>query len=119
MNNFQAKFDPCIWKVVSSIPMGQVMAYGEIARAAGYPGYSRMVSKAMGRCPGPLPWFRVVRSDRTLAFEYGSESYREQSQLLKLEGIHFEGHKVIAASPVDTLDRMLWGPTDEPPLKED
>lgn len=112
MNSFQAKFDPCIWKVVANIPAGQVMAYGEIARAAGYPRYSRMVSGAMGRCPVPLPWFRVVRSDRTLAFEYGSESYREQSRLLKQEGICFEGKKVITASPVETLDKMLWGPRD-------
>jgi methylated-DNA-protein-cysteine methyltransferase-like protein len=112
MNSFQAKFDPSIWKVVASIPAGQVMAYGEIARAAGYPRYSRMVAAAMGRCPEALPWFRVVRSDRTLAFEYGSDSYREQSQLLKQEGIHFEGKKVIAAPAEETLDKMLWGPKD-------
>ncbi len=112
MNSFQAKFDPCIWKVVANIPAGQVMAYGEIARAAGYPRYSRMVSGAMARCPEPLPWFRVVRSDRTLAFEYGSDSYREQSQLLKQEGIRFDGRKVIATSAEDSLDKMLWGPRD-------
>ena len=88
------------------------MAYGEIARAAGYPRYSRMVSGAMGRCPDELPWYRVVRSDRTLAFEYGSDPYREQSQLLKQEGIRFDGRKVIAASPIETLDKMLWGPRD-------
>jgi len=110
MNNFQKKFDPRVWEVVSNIPPGQVMAYGEIARAAGYPRYSRMVSAAMSRSPEPLPWFRVVRSDRTLAFEVGSSSYREQSQLLKLEGIRFDGKKVIAAIPEDSLDKILWGP---------
>ena len=112
MNSFQAKFDPLVWEVVANIPAGQVMAYGEIARTAGYPRYSRMVSGAMSRCPHPLPWFRVVCSDRTLAFEYGSESYREQAQLLKQEGIHFEGRKVIAASAVESLDKILWGPQD-------
>ncbi len=110
MNNFQNKFDPRVWEVVANIPPGQVMAYGEIARAAGYPRYSRMVSAAMSRSPEPLPWFRVVRSDRTLAFEVGSSSYREQSQLLKLEGIRFDGKKVIAAIPEDSLDKILWGP---------
>jgi len=84
MNSFQAKFDPSIWKIVASIPSGQVMAYGEIARAAGYPRYSRMVAAAMGRCPEPLPWFRVVRS----------------------------GKKVIAATAEESLDKMLWGPRD-------
>ena len=112
MNRFQAKFDPLVWEVVANIPAGQVMAYGEIARAAGFPRYSRMVGASMGRCPDTLPWFRVVRSDRTLAFEYGSESYREQAQLLKQEGIQFNGKKVIAANIEDSLDKMLWGPTD-------
>ena len=112
MNRFQAKFDPLVWEVVASIPAGQVMAYGEIARAAGYPRYSRMVGASMGRCPDSLPWFRVVRSNRTLAFEYGSDSYREQSQLLKQEGIKFDGKKVIAAHTEDSLDKMLWGPQD-------
>ncbi len=112
MNNFQKKFDPRVWEVIANIPPGQVMAYGEIARAAGYPRYSRMVSAAMSRSPEPLPWFRVVRSDRTLAFEVGSPPYREQSQLLKLEGIRFDGKKVIAAIPGDSLDKILWGPRD-------
>jgi len=112
MNRFQQKFDPRVWEVVASIPPGQVMAYGEIARAAGYPRYSRMVSAAMSRSPESLPWFRVVRSDRTLAFEYGSPAYREQSQLLKLEGVHFDGKKVVTVDPTTSLDKMLWGPTD-------
>jgi methylated-DNA-protein-cysteine methyltransferase-like protein len=112
MNPFQKKFDPLVWKVVANIPAGQVMAYGEIARAAGYPRYSRMVSAAMSRSPTPLPWFRVVRSDRTLAFEPGSPEYREQSQLLKLEGAHFDDKKVITAGPAESLDKILWGPSD-------
>ena len=112
MNPFQKKFDPLVWKVVANIPVGQVMAYGEIARAAGYPRYSRMVSAAMSRSPTPLPWFRVVRSDRTLAFEPGSPEYCEQSQLLKLEGAHFDGKKVITVDPAESLDKILWGPSD-------
>ena len=112
MNRFQAKFDPLIWEAVANIPAGQVMAYGEIARVAGYPRYSRMVSAAMGRCPDPLPWFRVVRSDRTLAFEFGSDSYREQALLLKQEGVRFDGLKVITVSAEESLDKILWGPAE-------
>lgn len=113
MNRFQAKFDPLVWEVVANIPAGQVMAYGEIARAAGYPRYSRMVGAAMGRCPDSLPWYRVVKSDRTLAFEYGSDSYREQSKLLKQEGIQFDGLKIMTARDEDSLDKLLWGPREE------
>ncbi len=112
MSEFQRTFDSKVWKVVCAIPPGQVMGYGEVARAAGFPRYSRMVSRAMSRCPEALPWFRVVRSDRTLAFEEGSESYREQAQLLKQEGIRFEGKKIVEQPRENNLDRILWGPQD-------
>ena len=88
------------------------MGYGEVARAAGFPRYSRMVAAAMGRSPEPLPWHRVVRSNRTLAFEQDSSAYREQAQLLKMEGVRFDGLKVIEVETDDSLDRILWGPQD-------
>ena len=67
MTKFQEKFDQAIWKVVANIKPGRVMAYGEVARAAGYPRHARMVSQAMTRSTTPLPWHRVLRSDRRLA----------------------------------------------------
>jgi methylated-DNA-protein-cysteine methyltransferase-like protein len=112
MSRFQDKFDPRVWQVVADIPRGRVMGYGEVARAAGFPRYSRMVAAALGRSPEPLPWFRVVRSNRTLAFEIGSSAYREQAQLLKQEGIRFDGLKIIEAQSDDSLDRILWGPQE-------
>lgn len=112
MNRFQAKFDHRVWEVVAAIPPGRVMGYGEVARAAGFPRYSRMVGAALGRSPEPLPWFRVVRSNRTLAFEEDSSAYREQAQLLKQEGVRFDGLKIIEVEVDDSLDRMLWGPQD-------
>jgi alkylated DNA nucleotide flippase Atl1 len=54
----------------------------------------------------------VVKSNRTLAFEAGSESYREQAQLLKQEGVRFESNKVVTVEPAQSLDRILWGPND-------
>lgn len=112
MNRFRDKFDPLVWHVVASIPAGRVMGYGEVARAAGFPRYSRMVSAALGRSPEPLPWHRVVRSNRTLAFATDSSAYREQAQLLKQEGVRFDGVKIIEAESDDNLDRILWGPQE-------
>ena len=112
MSRFRNKFDHRVWQVVAEIPPGKVMGYGEVARAAGFPRYSRMVSGALSRSPEPLPWFRVVRSNRTLAFEVGSTEYREQAQLLKQEGIRFDGLKIIEVESDDSLDRILWGPQD-------
>jgi len=90
------------------------MSYGEVARAAGYPRHARMVSKAMSRSAEPLPWYRVVRSDRTLAFEPGSDSYNKQQALLENEGVQFINGKVIAveSDEANDLDKLLWGPTE-------
>jgi methylated-DNA-protein-cysteine methyltransferase-like protein len=112
MTKFRDSFDINIWKTVDSIPFGQVMGYGEVARAAGFPRYSRMVAAAMGRSPEPLPWYRVVKSDRTLAFEPDSELYRNQTLLLKQEGVLFESNKVVTVELDQSLDKMLWGPID-------
>jgi len=114
MTNFQNKFDKAVWEIVSSISSGRVMSYGEVARAAGRPRYARMVSKAMSRSVEQLPWYRVVRSNRTLAFEVGSEPYKKQQGLLEKEGVRFVSGKVI---PLDSdkakdLDELLWGPPD-------
>ena len=110
----QKKFDSAIWQTVSSIAAGRVMSYGEVARAAGFPRHARMVSKAMGRSTTALPWYRVVRSDRTLAFKPGSESYNKQKALLKQEGAQFLDGKVIALKSDETedLDKLLWGPPE-------
>lgn len=111
MADSQHKFDEAIWKTVSSIARGRVMSYGEVARASGYPRHARMVSKAMGRSVKPLPWYRVVRSNRTLAFKPGSEPYNKQQGLLEKEGVQIINGKVV---PVESdedkdLDELLWG----------
>ena len=112
MSGFKNKFDTAIWKVVSSISNGRVMGYGEVARAAGYPRHARMVSKAMSRSPKQLPWYRVVRSDCTLAFTVGSDAYKKQRSLLEEEGVEFTNGKVVPVYPNDDkdLDELLWGP---------
>ena len=111
MSVFQKKFDQSVWSVVSQIKVGRVMAYGEVARAAGYPRHARMVSKAMARSPDLLPWYRVVRSDRSLAFESGSDFYKKQAKLLEQESVIIKKGKVIPVeSDEDTLlDELLWG----------
>ena len=108
----QKQFDKAIWQVVKNIRPGQVMAYGEVARAAGYPRHSRMVSQSMGRSPEPLPWYRVVRSNRTLAFEEGSKYFLKQKGLLEQEGVKVIKGKVIPVVSDDDreMDELLWGP---------
>jgi methylated-DNA-protein-cysteine methyltransferase-like protein len=111
--SFQKRFDPKIWEIVNNIPPGQVMSYGAIAERAGFPRYSRMVSPAMSRCPDKLPWFRVVRSNHTLAFEVGTKYYKKQANLLRKEGVKIKGRKVIPLPLPDDLDSLLWAPPEK------
>lgn len=117
MSESQLKFDMAIHNTVSRIKSGHVMSYAQVARIAGYPRHARMVSKAMGRSSIPLPWYRVIRSDFTLAFKVGSDAYNRQKKLLMQEGVRFVGEKVV---PVDSgsnndLDKLLWGLPDDLP----
>ena len=111
MNDFQSKFDPKIHHVVANIPSGCVMSYGDIARRAGFPRHSRMVSKAMSRCSHDLPWHRVIKSDSTLAFPNDSSTYIKQKKLLENEGCQLLNGKVIAAKKdtEEDLDKLIWG----------
>ena len=88
------------------------MSYGEVAQVSGFPRHARMVSKAMSRSATPLPWYRVVRSNRTLAFVPGGEAYNKQKGLLEKEGIQIINGKVIPLESDETvgLDKLLWGP---------
>jgi methylated-DNA-protein-cysteine methyltransferase-like protein len=112
MSFTQRKFDQAVWETVSSITPGHIMSYGQVARLAGYPRHARMVSKAMSRSASPLPWHRVVRSDRTIAFEVGSESYIKQKHLLEEEGVQVINEKVVPLESDETvdLDKLLWDP---------
>jgi methylated-DNA-protein-cysteine methyltransferase related protein len=93
-----------IWHTVQQIPVGKVASYGQIADLAGLPGRARMVGKALGLVPANLtvPWYRVLRSDRKLAFAPGSASAEEQRQILLSEGVLLKNYR---AQPQD-----MWQP---------
>ena len=114
MSFSKKEFDKAIYDVVSSIKPGHVMSYGEVARTAGFPRHARMVSKALCRSGTPLPWHRVIKSDRTLAFEPGSEAFRKQNDLLEKEGFQISNGKVVPFESEETedLDKLIWGPSD-------
>jgi len=84
------------YKVVSSIPHGKVLTYGQVALLAGYPRCARQVGFALNRNPDPatVPCHRVVFKDGSLtpAFAFGGRD--EQRRLLELEGVSFVGDKV-------------------------
>ncbi len=74
-----------IYEVVSAIPPGHTMTYGEVAVAVGHPGAARAVGAAMARNPfGPvIPCHRVVGSDGRL-HGYGGGLHQKEA-LLRME----------------------------------
>ena len=85
-------FERAVKRVVAAIPRGTVLAYGEVAMLAGRPGGARAVVKALHRLSG-LPWWRVVRADRTMA----PEIVNEQAPKLKAEGVTVVGRRIVAS----------------------
>ncbi len=75
-------FTVAVIEVLEALEPGEVIAYGEVAFEAGYPGAARAVGNLLKTVPG-LPWWRVVNAAGRLA--PGSE--REQSQKLRAEGV--------------------------------
>lgn len=72
-------FQNRVWKTLCSIPFGETISYGELARRIGKPTASRAVGAANGANPLPIvvPCHRVIGSDRSLTgFGGGIETKR-------------------------------------------
>jgi methylated-DNA-protein-cysteine methyltransferase-like protein len=75
-------FVRAVRRVIRAIPRGRTLSYGEVALRAGKPRGARLVVRALNHLDD-VPWWRVIRSDGTLAPQVA----REQAQLLAHEGI--------------------------------
>jgi len=75
-----------VYAVVSRIPYGKVVSYGQIATALGRPRAAREVGWAMRTCPENLPWQRVVKADGSIA---GGEFAEIRKAALEAEGVTF------------------------------
>ena len=91
--------------IVNMIPKGNVFSYGKVADLAGLPGRARMVSKALKQAPADsnTPWYRVVNSQGKISLPKDSSSYREQVELLRIEGVEVINGKV-------NLSKNEWKP---------
>jgi methylated-DNA-protein-cysteine methyltransferase-like protein len=86
--------------VLMALGEGEVVAYGDVAHDAGFPGRARAVGAVLGRTEADVPWWRVVRSDGTIA----TPPRAGQAALLRAEGVRVEGGRVLAA-PVGRFSR--------------
>jgi methylated-DNA-protein-cysteine methyltransferase-like protein len=105
-----------VWKVVSEIPSGHVLTYGEVARLAGLPTAARRVSQALRRAPRhmELPWHRVINSQGKISFPEGSSGWKRQKDKLEGEGVIFLKGKVNLDQfgYRGAVDRLVWGEGD-------
>ena len=88
-----------VLSVVERIPRGRVTTYGAIADHLGVGG-PRQVGAVMASYGGPVPWWRVVRSNGTLPPSHDHEA---------LQAYREEGTPLRPAGAVD-LKQAFWQP---------
>ncbi len=81
-----------IRRAIRLIPSGKVATYGQVAAAAGYPGYHRQVARLLRNCGDALPWHRVLGSGGQIKTKF--EASLDQRMRLEMEGVRFRGSRV-------------------------
>lgn len=78
-------FKQKVFKVVSRIPKGSVLTYGEVAKRSGVPGAARAVGNILNKNYNPeIPCHRVIRADgKTGGYNRGAD---KKILILKSEG---------------------------------
>jgi methylated-DNA-protein-cysteine methyltransferase-like protein len=78
--------------VVRRIPKGKVATYGEVAKAAGYPGAARQVVWALRSGGKAVPWHRVLGAKGRILLP--GPNGLEQRLRLRSEGVSIHGDRV-------------------------
>jgi methylated-DNA-protein-cysteine methyltransferase-like protein len=80
-----------VMRVVSQVPRGRVVTYGQVARMAGRAGAARMVGWALHSLPdgARVPWHRVVNARGGISPRGLGLEEEIQRGLLEREGVRF------------------------------
>lgn len=99
-------FRAAVYAVVDRIPVGRVLGYGHVAAVLGSPRAARQVGYALAALePGTtVPWWRVIRSDGSVALQGDPARGPIQEALLRREGIAVVDHHI-------EMRRHRWEPT--------
>ncbi len=83
-------FEEAVGKVLTGLGPGDVIAYGEVAAEAGFPGRARAVGRVLATSDSAFAWWRVVNASGRLA--PGKEA--EQARRLRAEGVEVRDGRV-------------------------
>ena len=83
-------FKNCVIDIVTKIPYGKVVSYGQVALYVGLPKSARQVGWVLNQTEGKvnLPWWRVISSDGIITIsgtKYNDKTL--QKKLLEAEGV--------------------------------
>ena len=87
-----SQFKKVVVKVVSMIPKGRVVSYGQVALYVGVPRAARQVGWILNGLGGktPVPWWRVVNNTGRISIKGSRYSANEQRDFLLNEGVKVE-----------------------------
>ncbi|GIW06238.1 MAG: hypothetical protein KatS3mg060_1043 [Dehalococcoidia bacterium] len=102
-------FREAVYALVSRIPEGRVMTYGQIAASLGLPRAARAVGTALHHLPNPddVPWWRVINRDGRISTRCFDHPADEQRLRLTEEGVLPDEDGTFP------LDRYRWWPSPE------
>jgi methylated-DNA-protein-cysteine methyltransferase related protein len=90
------RFFTYVYRLVSQVPKGKVVTYGQVAALLGAPRAARAVGTALRYLPRPfsrtVPWQRVINAGGGISLRGDVVRAEEQRWLLEAEGIEFNRH---------------------------
>jgi methylated-DNA-protein-cysteine methyltransferase-like protein len=96
-----ASFFDRVYEVVRTIPAGEVLTYGQVARALGVPRGARAVGWALralhGREAARTPWHRVVGAGGRISPRAGAGPLLQRRRL-QAEGVRFRNGRAVILS---------------------
>lgn len=88
-----------VYRLVSQVPRGKVVTYGQVAALLGEPRAARAVGTALRYLPRPLtravPWQRVINAAGGISSRGDVLRAEEQRWLLEDEGIEFDRRRKV------------------------
>lgn len=106
MSRVDAQFKERVYALVSQIPRGRFMTYGQIAALCGEPRAAWEVGQIAHNGPMDLPWQRVVNKQGGLAVGWPGGGQDAHRAILEGEGVY------VADDYRVDITTLQWSPSE-------